>query len=84
MEIPLHSGSVYNLYALANMGDQTGRIPSSAGALLAEFTYTVPSYSDVNSRGIPMTGRIEYYTTGRERLALPRLPATRIRTGTAR
>ena len=64
MEIPLHSGSVYNLYALANMGDQTGRIPSSAGALLAEFTYTVPSYSDVNSRGIPMTGRIEYYTAG--------------------
>ncbi|MBO4656757.1 MAG: Ig-like domain-containing protein [Bacteroidales bacterium] len=64
MEIPLHGGSVYNLYALANMGDQTGNLPSACSVLLSDFTYCVPSYSDVNSRGIPMTGRIECYTAG--------------------
>ena len=64
MEVPLHNGSVYSLYALANMGDQTGNIPSTRSALLTDFTYTVPSYSDVNSRGIPMSGKIEYYTAG--------------------
>lgn len=65
MEIPLHIGSVYNLYALANMGDQTGNLPDTRNALLSGFNYVVPSYSDVNSRGIPMTGRVEYYTAGR-------------------
>ena len=62
MEIPLRSDKVYYLYALANMGDQTARLPSSRSSLLSDFTYTVPSYSDVNTRGIPMTGSIENYT----------------------
>lgn len=62
MEIPLRGDRVYHLYALANMGDQTGRLPSSRSSLLSDFTYTVPSYSDVNARGIPMTGSIENYT----------------------
>ena len=64
MEIPLHSGTVYNLYALANMGDQTGNIPSDRNVLLSDFTYRVPSYSDVDSKGLPMTGKIEYFTAG--------------------
>ena len=43
MEIPLRSDKVYYLYALANMGDQTGRLPSSRISLLSDFTYTIPS-----------------------------------------
>lgn len=64
MELPLRNDVVYNIYALANMGDQTGRIPASRSTLLSEFTYTVPSYSDVNGKGIPMTGRIDNYSAG--------------------
>lgn len=64
MEIPLSGGIVYDVYALANMGDQTDNLPVTCSALLSDFTYTVPSYSDVNIKGIPMTGRIESYTAG--------------------
>ena len=64
MEILLHPGDTYDLYALANMGDQTSNIPATRSAMLSSFTYTVPSYVDVNLKGIPMTGRIENFTAG--------------------
>jgi hypothetical protein len=64
MEIELRGGVTYDLYALANMGNQTAAVPVNRAALLSSFAYTVPSYSDVNTRGIPMSARIENYTAG--------------------
>lgn len=64
MQMNLRPGVEYDLYALANMGDQTDNCPQTRSALLSDFTYTVPSYADVNERGIPMTGRIENYVAG--------------------
>ena len=63
MEITLREGGVYDLYALANMGDQTASVPSSRSAM-EEFVYEVPSYADVNVRGLPMTGSILNYRAG--------------------
>lgn len=64
MKIKLHGGSTYDLYALANMGDRSADLPSDRNTLLEDYTYTVPSYADVNGKGIPMTGRIENYVAG--------------------
>ena len=64
MEIKLRNGVVYDLYAVANMGDQTSNIPGSKSSFLSDFTYTVPSYSDVDTKGLPMSGRIENFTAG--------------------
>ncbi len=64
MQMKLRSGVEYDIYALANMGDQTGNCPHNRSALLSDFTYTVPSYAEVNEKGIPMTGCIEHYIAG--------------------
>ena len=57
----------YTIYALVNMGDQTGAIPRSESALSA-FTYRIPSYSEgtesIASRGIPMAGKLSYPGAG--------------------
>ena len=64
MAIKLHTGTEYDLYALANMGDQTANLPSERRALLSSFRYRVPSYADVNDKGIPMVGLVEGFTAG--------------------
>lgn len=64
MQMKLRSGVEYDIYAMANMGDQTGNCPHNRSVLLSDFTYTVPSYAEVNQKGIPMTGRIEQYIAG--------------------
>ena len=51
----------YTIYALVNMGDQTGAIPRSESAL-STLTYRIPSYSEgagsIAFRGIPMAGKL--------------------------
>ena len=64
MELKLREGNVYDLFALVNMGDRTTDLPLDRERLLTEYCYTVPSYSDVNKRGIPMSGRIEHFVAG--------------------
>ena len=67
LALDLESGRNYTIYALINMGDQTGAIPRSESAL-STFTYRIPSYSDgsesIASRGIPMTGKLSYPGAG--------------------
>lgn len=64
MELKLREGVEYDLYALANMGDRTVDLPETRDRLLTEYRYNVPSYADVNDRGLPMTGRIEHFVAG--------------------
>ena len=56
----------FTIYALVNMGDQTGSIPRYESAL-STLTYRIPSYSDgaesIASRGIPMAGKLSYSGT---------------------
>lgn len=55
MPMVMMEDDTYNVYAFVNMGDLTGALPSSEGAL-SSVSYDVPSYSTVNTRGIPMSG----------------------------
>lgn len=64
MEIRLRTGTSYDLYALANMGDLSDELPDTRSELLSDYAYTVPSYADVSIKGLPMAGRIENYTAG--------------------
>ena len=64
MEMKLREGVAYDLYALANMGDRTIDLPLDRNRLLTEYYYSVPSYSDVNDKGLPMTGRLEHFVAG--------------------
>ena len=67
MALELEAGRSYTIYALVNMGDQTGNIPRTESALTA-LSYRIPSYSDgaesIASRGIPMAGKLSYPGTG--------------------
>lgn len=63
MSLELEYGKAHTVYALVNMGDQTGRIPRKESDL-ASLTYTIPSYTDgtesLASRGLPMAGKLSY------------------------
>ena len=61
MPLELVGGETYDIYAFVNMGDLTGRLPSSASGL-SGVSYAIPSYQSVNSSGIPMTGVLESFT----------------------
>jgi hypothetical protein len=61
MPLALIAGETYDVYAFVNMGDLTGRLPSSASGL-SGVTYDIPSWQSVNSSGIPMTGVLESFT----------------------
>ena len=67
MALELEAGRNYTIYALVNMGDQTGNIPRFESAL-STLSYRIPSYSDgaesIASRGIPMAGKLSYPGTG--------------------
>ncbi len=58
MYMTLMSAMPYNIYATANMGDMTGTFPLMEDDV-ASVEYRVPSYDDVNARGIPMSGMTE-------------------------
>ena len=65
MTLSLVPGRSYTVYALVNMGDMRNALPASESGL-ENLTYIIPSYTggstSVNSRGIPMSGSIEYAT----------------------
>jgi len=65
MILSLVPGRSYTVYALVNMGDMRDDLPASESDLY-NLTYTIPSYTggstSVNSRGIPMSGSIDYVT----------------------
>ena len=65
MTLSLVPGRSYTVYALVNMGDMRNSLPASESDLY-NLTYTIPSYTggstSVNSRGIPMSGSIDYVT----------------------
>jgi len=65
MTLTLVPGRSYTVFALVNMGDMRDDLPASESDL-GNLTYTIPSYTDgstsVNSRGIPMSGSIDYVT----------------------
>lgn len=60
--IALEKGFTFTVYAFVNMGDLTGSLPNNESGV-ANMVYTIPAYnnstvSDVNTRGIPMSGSI--------------------------
>ena len=55
MPLHLERDRAYTVYALVNMGNQTGALPASEDEL-EDFTYTVSGYSGMNRLGIPMAG----------------------------
>ena len=57
MQLDLISGRTYNVYALVNMDDMTSSFPVSESNI-SSVSYTIPSYSSVQSLGIPMSGRV--------------------------
>ena len=63
LALELEPNRNYTIYALVNMGDQTGAIPRSESAL-STLTYRIPSYSEgagsIAFRGIPMAGKLSY------------------------
>ena len=67
MTLGLESDRNYTIYALVNMGDQTGAIPRSESEL-STLTYRIHSYSEgagsIASRGIPMAGKLSYPGAG--------------------
>ena len=67
LALELEVGRNYTIYALVNMGNQTGNIPRTESAL-STLTYRIPSYSDgaesIASRGIPMAGKLSYPRAG--------------------
>ena len=67
LALELEPNRNYTIYALVNMGDQTGAIPRSESAL-STLTYRIPSYSEgagsIAFRGIPMAGKLSYPGAG--------------------
>lgn len=63
MTLSLVPGRSYRVYALVNMGDMRSALPASEAGL-DNLAYTIPSYTGVstsiNTRGIPMSGSIDY------------------------
>ena len=67
LALELEPNRNYTIYALVNMGDQTGAISRSESEL-STLTYRIPSYSEgagsIAFRGIPMAGKLSYPGAG--------------------
>ena len=63
-----------SIYALANMGDMSGIFPLSESNV-CEIEYHVESYSEVEAKGFPMSGKLTDYSleSGRAVIKLQRL-----------
>ena len=66
--VTLEKGFTFTVYAFVNMGDLREALPASESAV-SSMVYTIPAYknstvSDVNTRGIPMSGKITVSPTG--------------------
>ena len=63
MSLDLVKGEVYDIFALVNMGDMTDELPSFVKDV-SSIGYDVPSYSEVDSRGLPMSGSLSGFIPG--------------------
>ena len=72
IQYTLDTDETFRVYALANMGDMSDSFPSaiSGDASLEDITYRIPSYTSgddcINSRGIPMAGKLVYDSVGKD------------------
>lgn len=60
--VTLEKGFTFTVYVFVNMGDLTESLPTAESGV-ASMVYTIPAYknstvSDVNTRGIPMSGKV--------------------------
>jgi uncharacterized protein YjdB len=68
----LEDGVAYDIYAMANMGDMTSFLPASAsGALVEGLLWNMPSYSQMASAGLPMTGSLKGFVVGKDETVIP-------------
>lgn len=72
MELSVAADITYNIYALANMGDMTSLMPASESAL-PELSWQLGSYSEIESNGFPMCGKLENLKNKGGRISLDRL-----------
>ena len=69
MTLSLEQGVAYNIYALVNMD---GLSFPEAESSLAGLTYTLPSFQDIDTRGMPMAGMLPQFIAGKDtRTAIP-------------
>ena len=74
MTLSVVKGNPVDLVALANMGDMRAELPEKE-ADLSRLSWTIGSYSEVDSSGIPMCGKLEGidYSTDIQTITLDRL-----------
>lgn len=76
MSFNLLKGGTYDIYAMANMGDMTGKMPlDNTSWPMEDISWTIPSYSYVNSSGLPMAGCIRNFVAGKD---IPQIPLRRL------
>ena len=56
--LTLDRNASHRIYCLVNMGDLSGAAPVRE-SLMGDLSYTIPSYGDLSSRGMPMAGVAE-------------------------
>jgi len=59
VSVSLENKEDYTIYALVNMGDQRSSFPAFE-ADLSQMSWALPSYSEMNTTGIPMAGMASY------------------------
>lgn len=65
MTVELTKGGTYDVYALVNMGDMTGKMPDDKAANPIEnVEWNVPSFLYVKGNGLPMSGKAEGFIAG--------------------
>ncbi|MDE7126631.1 MAG: DUF4906 domain-containing protein [Bacteroidales bacterium] len=70
MSLSVNKSGTFNIYALVNMGDMTGDIPVDESGI-DTIAYTVASYSEVESSGIPMCGAMKGVPYSEEKVSIP-------------
>ena len=74
MTLEVNKANIYNLYALVNMGDMTSSLPIRESDL-GTLEYKVGAYSDIESMGLPMCGKLSdvKYSSSSYNVSLERL-----------
>ncbi len=70
----LMSGRVYNIYALANMGDVTDAFPVSESDV-RKLRFALPSFSSLENQGLPMAAMTSSAASGSLSMQLKRMVA---------
>ncbi len=61
LDLLLHKDKNFTVNVLANMGDMRGQFPREISRL-SEIVYVLPSYTEINAKGIPMVGSVVFNT----------------------